>query len=212
MAFLSSNTAPVEHVEESASPPMSFTLNCSSPVTMTVNTAAHFTVSVSPRLPQPAGQAHDQPSQDSTTARPMTPASVTESAEEVITSATTAMPDYMLDPNAVCKDIASWRHGKAPDYSTTRRVYADSKSRRDRHQAVHLLSPSQDSGPCDRESSKPCRKPGQELGDRGIIQDQCQRFSDGALQPLQVLRERKGDTSPQDNDGSRYLQCTHRPQ
>jgi len=38
-----------------------------------------------------------------------------------------ALPDYLLDPNAVLKDTANWRYGKAPDYSNTRKVYNESK-------------------------------------------------------------------------------------
>ena len=36
---------------------------------------------------------------------------------------TPALPDYVLDPNAVLKDTAEWRYGKAPDYSNTRSVF-----------------------------------------------------------------------------------------
>jgi hypothetical protein len=43
--------------------------------------------------------------------------------------ATTVMPDYMTDPNAVLKDLESaWRFGRPPDYSKTRSFYASSKS------------------------------------------------------------------------------------
>ncbi|CCC11528.1 hypothetical protein SMACR_04517 [Sordaria macrospora] len=39
-----------------------------------------------------------------------------------------ALPDYVLDENAVLKDVIdSWRHGRAPDYSRTRKVYAETK-------------------------------------------------------------------------------------
>jgi hypothetical protein len=44
------------------------------------------------------------------------------------TEALPAIPDYMLDPNAVTKDDAVWRGGKAPDYSNTRRVWEQSKN------------------------------------------------------------------------------------
>lgn len=37
-----------------------------------------------------------------------------------------AVPDYLADPNAVLKDTAAWRYGKAPDYSNTRNVYEQS--------------------------------------------------------------------------------------
>ena len=37
---------------------------------------------------------------------------------------TAAVPDFMLDPHAVLKDDAKWRHGKVPDYSAARAKYA----------------------------------------------------------------------------------------
>jgi hypothetical protein len=37
-----------------------------------------------------------------------------------------SIPDYLADPDAVLKDTDSkWRYGRAPDYSKTRKVYAD---------------------------------------------------------------------------------------
>jgi len=40
-----------------------------------------------------------------------------------------ALPDYVTDPNAVLKDSeATWRYGRAPDYSKTRAVWAESMS------------------------------------------------------------------------------------
>lgn len=40
------------------------------------------------------------------------------------------LPDYLLDPNAVLNDSsANWRYGQPPDYSNTRKVYSESKSR-----------------------------------------------------------------------------------
>jgi hypothetical protein len=40
-----------------------------------------------------------------------------------------ALPDYFTDPNAVLGDTsATWRYGKPPDYSNTRKVFAESKS------------------------------------------------------------------------------------
>jgi hypothetical protein len=38
-----------------------------------------------------------------------------------------ALPDYVTDPDAVLKDQANWRYGRAPDYSKTRKVFAESK-------------------------------------------------------------------------------------
>jgi hypothetical protein len=39
-----------------------------------------------------------------------------------------ALPDYVLDPNAVLKDSeAAWRYNKAPDYTKTRAFYLKSK-------------------------------------------------------------------------------------
>lgn len=38
-----------------------------------------------------------------------------------------ALPDYLVDPDAVLKDVdASWRYGRPPDYSKTRKVFAES--------------------------------------------------------------------------------------
>jgi hypothetical protein len=38
-----------------------------------------------------------------------------------------ALPDYVLDPNAVLNDKdAAWRHGGPPDYSKTREFYEES--------------------------------------------------------------------------------------
>lgn len=41
--------------------------------------------------------------------------------------AAATLPDYLTDPSAVLKDEASWRYGRAPDYSNTRSVYEKSK-------------------------------------------------------------------------------------
>ncbi|KAH8847199.1 hypothetical protein MCOR07_004245 [Pyricularia oryzae] len=41
--------------------------------------------------------------------------------------ATPALPDYVTDENAVTKDKAKWRYGRAPDYSKTRKIWAESK-------------------------------------------------------------------------------------
>jgi hypothetical protein len=41
---------------------------------------------------------------------------------------TSALPDYVLDADAVLKDAnVTWRYGKAPDYSRTRQMWAESK-------------------------------------------------------------------------------------
>lgn len=38
------------------------------------------------------------------------------------------LPDYLTNPNAVAGDEGvQWRFGKAPDYSNTRRVWAEGK-------------------------------------------------------------------------------------
>ncbi|KAI9759475.1 MAG: hypothetical protein M4579_002315 [Chaenotheca gracillima] len=54
-------------------------------------------------------------------------------AADVQTSSTatpaSAVPDYLSDPNAVLRDAVKWRYGKAPDYSNTRRVYEQTKSK-----------------------------------------------------------------------------------
>jgi len=47
------------------------------------------------------------------------------------------LPDYLLDPNAVLKDDSTnWRYGKAPDYSNTRKVYEQTKTKS--HEAASL--------------------------------------------------------------------------
>lgn len=39
-----------------------------------------------------------------------------------------ALPDYVLNPNAVLEDReAEWRYGRAPDYSKTRKFYLESE-------------------------------------------------------------------------------------
>jgi hypothetical protein len=39
-----------------------------------------------------------------------------------------ALPDYVLDEDAVLKDTGvKWRYGQAPDYSKTRKMYSESK-------------------------------------------------------------------------------------
>lgn len=48
------------------------------------------------------------------------------------------LPDYLLDPNAVLKDsTANWRYGRAPDYSNTRKVYAQSRFKC--HLCTHII-------------------------------------------------------------------------
>jgi hypothetical protein len=50
-------------------------------------------------------------------------------AVEPATVEVPGLPDYVLDPNATLKDAtATWRHGRAPDYSQTRKVYEESTS------------------------------------------------------------------------------------
>jgi hypothetical protein len=50
---------------------------------------------------------------------------------------TPSLPDYMTNPNAVLKDsTATWRYGTPPDYSNTRRVFAETK--RMNHEAGSL--------------------------------------------------------------------------
>jgi len=48
---------------------------------------------------------------------------------EVEKPAAAALPDYLTDHNAILKDTADWRYGKAPDYSNTRKVYEETKSK-----------------------------------------------------------------------------------
>ncbi|KFZ06033.1 hypothetical protein V501_07791 [Pseudogymnoascus sp. VKM F-4519 (FW-2642)] len=45
-------------------------------------------------------------------------------------AATPELPDYLLDPNAVLNDTgANWRYGQPPDYSGTRKVYGETKTK-----------------------------------------------------------------------------------
>ena len=41
--------------------------------------------------------------------------------------ASNALPDYVLDPNAVLKDSAEWRHKRVPNYDATRADYIRSR-------------------------------------------------------------------------------------
>lgn len=51
------------------------------------------------------------------------------SAEEISPTAAPALPNFYTDPDSVLKDLSvSWRYGKPPDYSKTRRLFAESKS------------------------------------------------------------------------------------
>lgn len=44
------------------------------------------------------------------------------------THTTPSLPDWVTDPNAVLADeIASWRYGRAPDYTQTRKMFEESK-------------------------------------------------------------------------------------
>jgi hypothetical protein len=54
-----------------------------------------------------------------------------------VRGSTAALPSYMTDPNAVLNDsTATWRFGKTPDYSKTRKVFAETK--RMNHEAGSL--------------------------------------------------------------------------
>ena len=40
-----------------------------------------------------------------------------------------SIPDYLASPNAVFADVhAKWRYGKPPDYTKTRKVWAEGKN------------------------------------------------------------------------------------
>ncbi|KFY34901.1 hypothetical protein V494_06374 [Pseudogymnoascus sp. VKM F-4513 (FW-928)] len=50
------------------------------------------------------------------------------------------LPDYLFDSNAVLKDTsASWRHGQPPDYSNTRKVYNETKTKSHEHGSLPFL-------------------------------------------------------------------------
>ena len=46
--------------------------------------------------------------------------------QPVAAEAPPGLPDYVLNSNAVLKDVANWRFGGAPDYTNTRRVFNQS--------------------------------------------------------------------------------------
>ena len=47
-----------------------------------------------------------------------------------VEEAAPALPDYLTNPNAVLGDKeAKWRYGRAPDYTKTRKVYAETKQK-----------------------------------------------------------------------------------
>ncbi|KAI0410825.1 hypothetical protein F5X98DRAFT_79512 [Xylaria grammica] len=57
-------------------------------------------------------------------------ATVEESTPGAAEQQPAAIPDYMTDPNAVLKDVdAEWRYGRPPDYSKTRKYFAETKSK-----------------------------------------------------------------------------------
>ncbi|CAK3888350.1 Hypothetical predicted protein [Lecanosticta acicola] len=50
-------------------------------------------------------------------------------SEETSAPTATAIPDFLLSPNAIFKDEGvAWRYGKAPDYSKTRKVWEEGRS------------------------------------------------------------------------------------
>jgi hypothetical protein len=80
------------------------------------------------------------------------------------------LPDYMTDPDAVLKDTtATWRAGGPPDYSTTRKFYAQSKPFNvfyfDFDMKSNQNQHSKTNEPRTTQPPKSSREPGQELGD-----------------------------------------------
>ncbi|KAK8178926.1 hypothetical protein BKA81DRAFT_383453 [Phyllosticta paracitricarpa] len=54
--------------------------------------------------------------------------------------ASSGLPDYLTDPDAVLKDQdAKWRYGRPPDYSKTRKVYAETKKMSHAAGSLHQL-------------------------------------------------------------------------
>lgn len=49
------------------------------------------------------------------------------SSADVQAAPAPALPDYLLNPNAVLNDASEWRYGRAPDYSKTRTVFEQSE-------------------------------------------------------------------------------------
>ncbi|KAG4030150.1 hypothetical protein MFRU_013g01730 [Monilinia fructicola] len=59
--------------------------------------------------------------------------------EEPPIDSSASLPDYLLDPNAVMKDVdAKWRYNQPPDYTNTRKVWAQTKTQN--HAAASLPS------------------------------------------------------------------------
>jgi hypothetical protein len=95
------------------------------------------------------------------------PSSTPDAAPE----AAPVFPDFFLTPDAVLKDDAAWRFGKAPDYSNTRRVFAESKSSSGdlitlaKSGYLQVLMYSQENEPCQWQPRTHGSEPCQKLGD-----------------------------------------------
>jgi hypothetical protein len=51
-----------------------------------------------------------------------------ETKDSTTTAEQPSLPDFYTNPDAVLGDVsATWRYGKPPDYSTTRKVFAESE-------------------------------------------------------------------------------------
>ena len=99
---------------------------------------------------------------------------------------TAGLPDYLLDPNAVMKDLdAKWRYKQPPDYTNTRKVYAQSTlslipltTAFSTKRPIKLTpQPSQNPKPHRSQSPLLSRKPRQELGSRSLLQNRHLRLA-----------------------------------
>lgn len=125
-----------------------------------------------------------------------------------------AFPDYMTDPNAVLKDIdASWRYGKPPDYTNTRRVFAESKT--DIFDCIYTgnvlnIPSSQEMQPRTKLPRASCREPGQKLGNRSVVQDLSRRLANCRPEHLYFRDQWRASSVSRAYEGSRDVQRHHR--
>lgn len=78
---------------------------------------------------------------------------------------TSGLPDWVTDPNAVLDDDATWRYGRAPDYSQTRKMFEESEWVHASVRDVVSNVDSQNDESRDWKLSFYCGEPGEELGD-----------------------------------------------
>jgi hypothetical protein len=146
------------------------------------------------------------------------------------TDPTPALPDYVTDPDAVLKDQAHWRYGRAPDYSKTRQVFAKSKY-------FHLQSLVDHPVACINVSVKPWivqdrtrltrmtsqdyvargqlpssarGESGQKLGSRSVVQTYLVRLAYGRSRKLLLRHQWLRASECRAHAQARHVQCHHR--